>query len=93
MPHRPRRSVVRMTLPEAERIVALDGEGRLDRTDSQVAKVVREAHTVVQRSALWGVGPGHPSRRRGVIAITVSAVFVVVWVAGLLIPLLLGLDH
>lgn len=91
MPHRPRRSAVRMTLPEAERIVALDRDGKLDRDDASVSKVVYEAHTVVQRAAMWGGEPGTPSRRRTAIIVVACGIFLAVWIAGLLIPLLLGL--
>lgn len=82
-----------MTLPEAERIVALDNEGKLDRDDKAVAKVVFEAHTVVQRAAIWGSEPGHPGRRRTAWIFFACAIFVAVWIAGLIIPLLLGLDR
>ncbi|GAA4677990.1 hypothetical protein [Frondihabitans cladoniiphilus] len=90
MPTRPRRSTVRMTLDEAERIVALDEQNTYDRTDSEVAKIVSEARTVVQRSALWGSGPGQPGRRRSVYLFVASAVFLGVWVLGLLAPLIAG---
>ncbi|MCU1526914.1 MAG: hypothetical protein JWP75_677 [Frondihabitans sp.] len=93
MSNRPRRSVVRMTLAEAEQIVALDREGKLDRGDADVDKVVFEAHTVVQRSAMWGSEPGHPGRRRTAWIFFACGVFVAIWIAGLLIPLLLGLDR
>lgn len=92
-PRRPRRSVTRMTLDEAEKIVALDNDGALDRSDRDVAKIVFEAHTVVQRSAIWGAAPGSDSRRRGRWIFLGAAVFIAVWIAGLLIPLLLGLDR
>ncbi len=81
-----------MTLPEAERIVALDLDGKLDRKDPDVAKVVYEAHTVVQRASIWGAAPGTPSRRRSVLIFFGAAIFIAVWIAGLLIPLLLHLD-
>lgn len=81
-----------MTLPEAERIVALDHDGKLDRDDPSVSKVVFEAHTVVQRAAMWGGEPGDPARRRLGWIIVGCGLFIAVWIAGLLIPLLLGLD-
>jgi hypothetical protein len=79
-----------MTLPEAERIVALDNDGKLDRGDPEVDKIVFEAHTVVQRSSLWGSGPGHPSRRRTRFVFIASALFLATWIAGLLVPLLIN---
>ncbi|RKR72992.1 hypothetical protein C8E83_0074 [Frondihabitans australicus] len=82
-----------MTLPEAEKIVALDLDGKLDRSDRDVAKIVFEAHTIVQRASLWGAGPGTPSRRRGMLIFFGAAIFIAVWIAGLLIPLLLGLEQ
>ncbi|AMM21942.1 hypothetical protein AX769_19585 [Frondihabitans sp. PAMC 28766] len=82
-----------MTLPEAEKIVALDLDGKLDRSDSDVAKVVFEAHTVVQRSSLWGAAPGTPARRQGRVVFIGGAIFIAVWIAGLIIPLLLGYDR
>jgi hypothetical protein len=82
-----------MTLPEAERIVALDHDGKLDRSDAQVSKVVFEAHTVVQRAAMWGGSPGHPTRRRTGYILLACGLFLAVWIAGLLIPLLLGFDR
>jgi len=89
MAGRPRRSAVRMTLDEAERIVALDQEGRLERDDAEVAKVVFEAYTVSQRAALWGAEPGHPTVRRNRWIIVATVVFMAVWIAGLLVPLLI----
>jgi hypothetical protein len=82
-----------MTLAEAEKIVALDREGRLDRSDSDVAKVIFEAHTVVQRSTIWGSEPGNPGRRRTKWIFVACGIFLAVWIAGLIIPLLLGLDR
>jgi hypothetical protein len=82
-----------MTLPEAERIVALDHEGKLDRDDPSVSKIVFEAHTVVQRAAMWGGEPGNPGRRRMWWIIVACGIFVAVWIAGLLIPLILGFDR
>ena len=82
-----------MTLAEAERIVALDQEGRLDRDDPSVAKVVFEAHTVVQRAAMWGGEAGQTSRRRTGWIILGCGIVIAVWIAGLLIPLLLGLGR
>ncbi|ROQ39472.1 hypothetical protein EDF46_1104 [Frondihabitans sp. PhB188] len=90
MPSRPRRSVTRMTLDEAERIVALDRDGTLDRSEPAVDKVVYEAHRVMQRAAIWGSGPGHPSRRRFAFLFVGVAVFFAAWIAGLLVPLVVG---
>lgn len=90
MPSRFRRSATRMTLDEAERIVALDRDGRLDRGEPQVRKVVDEAHRVVQRASIWGSAPGHPSRRRAVFIFLGAAVFIAAWIAGLLVPLALN---
>lgn len=82
-----------MTLDEAQKIVALDLDGKLDRSDSSVSKIVFEAHTIVQRSAMWGGAPGSPTRRHGRLIFFGGAIFIAVWIAGLLIPLLLGLDR
>ncbi|WP_123955491.1 hypothetical protein [Frondihabitans sp. 762G35] len=93
MPDQPRRRTTRMTLPEAERIVELDREGVLDRSDDDVAKVVFEAHTVVQRSAMWGSSPGHPARRKTVLIVVGAGLFIGTWIVGLLTPLLLGTER
>lgn len=78
-----------MTLPEAERIVALDHDGALDRSDASVERIVHEAHVVVQRSSMWGSAPGNPARRRAVIVFVLSGGLLAVWIMGLLAPLIL----
>ncbi|MGA1810911.1 MULTISPECIES: hypothetical protein [unclassified Frondihabitans] len=90
MPGHPRRSVTRMTLPEAERIVALAHDGALDRSDESVERIVREAHVVVQRSSMWGSAPGNPARKRTVVVFLLSGALLGVWIVGLLAPLIMA---
>lgn len=51
---RARRAGVRMTLAEAERIVAHDERGLLDSSDPRIAAELGRAHREIQRALMWG---------------------------------------
>ena len=79
---------VAMPLEEALRISTNAADGVLDLADPDVARVVAQANRVVTRSQMWGSTPDLPTRRWRRWTVVGGLLFVLVWVAGLLLPLL-----
>lgn len=81
----------RMTLAEAERILAAEAEGALNVDDPVIARELAEAKRIVVRARLWGGTAETVNRRylrRGIwFGIAVVAFFAI----ALLVPLLLHL--
>jgi hypothetical protein len=82
---------VAMPLEEAERIATNAAEGLLDTSDPDVARIVGQANRVVIRSQMWGSTPDLPTRRWRRLTVVGGVLFVLVWVGGLLLPLLASL--
>ncbi|PZE25648.1 MULTISPECIES: hypothetical protein [unclassified Curtobacterium] len=83
----------RLTMPleEAERISTNAADGLLDTSDPDVARVVAQANRVVTRSQMWGSTPDLPTRRWRRLTVLGGLLFVLIWVAGLMLPLLASL--
>jgi hypothetical protein len=82
-----------MPLEEAERIATFAADGVLDVSDPDVARVVAQANRVVIRSQMWGAAPDTSTRRWRKLTVVFGLLFVAVWVAGLLVPLLTALNQ
>jgi hypothetical protein len=80
-----------MPLEEAQRIATNASEGLLDVGDPDVARVVAQANRVVIRSQMWGSTPDVPTRRWRRLTVVGGLVFILVWVAGLLVPLFIAM--
>lgn len=82
-----------MPLDEAQRISANAADGLLDTTDPDVARVVAQANRVVVRAGVWGRTDDRAERRWWRLGVVGAIVFLAIWVAGLLIPLLTALGQ
>jgi hypothetical protein len=70
---------------EAERIVSRAQAGELDTDDPEIRRVVSSAQRAHARHSLWGDVP----RRRVRLYIGLGIAFVLLWIVGLAVPLLL----
>lgn len=70
---------------EAERIVSRAQAGELDTDDPEIRRVVSSAQRAHARHSLWGDVP----RRRVRLSIGLGIAFVLLWIVGLAVPLLL----
>jgi hypothetical protein len=80
-----------MPLEEAQRISTNAADGLLDTSDPDVARVVAQANRVVVRAGVWGRSDDRAERRWWRLGLIGAVVFLAIWVAGLLVPLLSAL--
>jgi hypothetical protein len=76
-----------LTVDEATVIAQHARDGVLELDDPEVRKVVEQANRVVVRAQMWGDEPSPRLRRRRRFIAIGALVMVLVWVAGLLVPL------
>ncbi|OIH93828.1 hypothetical protein [Curtobacterium sp. MCBA15_001] len=79
-----------LSLDEARAIAEHAREGRLELDDPEIRRLVGEANRMLVRTQMWGETPPTPRRRwkRRMLAFGAAGI-VLVWVIGLLGPLLL----
>jgi hypothetical protein len=70
---------------EAERIVSRAQAGELDTEDPEIRRVVSSAQRAHARHSIWGDVP----RRRVWLYIGLGIAFILLWIGGLAMPLLL----
>jgi hypothetical protein len=80
-----------MPLEEAQRFSTNAADGLLDTSDPDVARVVAQANRVVVRAGVWGRSDDRAERRWWRLGLIGAVVFLAIWVAGLLVPLLSAL--
>ena len=78
-----------LTVDEAAVIAEHARSGALDVDDPEVRKVVEQANRVLVRAQMWGEERSPKLRRRRRFIAIGALVMVLVWVAGLLVPLAL----
>ncbi|MFJ7286945.1 hypothetical protein ACIQUC_01375 [Curtobacterium sp. NPDC098951] len=76
-----------LTVDEATVIAQHARDGVLELDDPEVRKVVEQANRVLVRAQMWGDEPSPRLRRRRKVIAIGALVMVLVWVAGLLVPL------
>jgi type IV secretory pathway component VirB8 len=76
-----------LTVDEATAIAENARSGSLSLEDPEVRKVVEQANRVLVRAQMWGEDRSPKLRRRRRIIAIGALVMVLVWVAGLLVPL------
>ncbi|QSB22231.1 hypothetical protein [Curtobacterium sp. MCJR17_020] len=78
-----------LTVDEATVIAEHARSGALELDDPEVRKVVEQANRVLVRAQMWGEERSPKLRRRRRFIAIGALVMVLVWVAGLLVPLAL----
>ncbi|MBF4615718.1 hypothetical protein [Curtobacterium sp. VKM Ac-1376] len=78
-----------LTADEAAVIAEHARAGTLDLEDPEVRRVVEQANRVLVRTQMWGDERSPKLRRRRRFIAAAALVMVLVWVAGLLVPLAL----
>lgn len=76
-----------LTVEEATAITEHAASGSLPLDDPEVRKVVEQANRVLVRAQMWGEERSPRLRRRRRLLAVGALVMVLVWVAGLLVPL------
>ncbi|SDR02816.1 hypothetical protein SAMN02800687_3367 [Curtobacterium sp. UNCCL20] len=76
-----------LTVDEATVIAEHARDGVLELDDPEVRKVVDQANRVLVRAQMWGEERSPKLRRRRRLIAIGALVMVLVWVAGLLVPL------
>lgn len=80
-----------LTVDEATVIAEHARAGALELDDPEVRKVVEQANRVLVRAQMWGEERSPTLRRRRRLLTGAALLFLLVWVAGLLLPLLFRL--
>ena len=76
-----------LTVEEATAIAEHARSGSLPLEDPEVRRVVEQANRTLVRAQMWGDEPSPRLRRRRKVIAIGALVMVLVWVAGLLVPL------
>uniref|UniRef100_A0A942SZV1 Uncharacterized protein n=1 Tax=Neobacillus citreus TaxID=2833578 RepID=A0A942SZV1_9BACI len=80
-----------LTVDEATAIAEHARSGALPLDDPEVRRVVEQANRVLVRAQMWGEDRSPKLRRRRRWLVVGALLMVLVWVAGLLVPLALRL--